>query len=463
MKKVVCLICVFVLLSCGGIVTISAAVNQNKDTVTITETVQYGDVSLADDFQVNLKMQYDDHLFWDTAYEKSGEGRTDTEFRFYAQEYAAAYEYENTPVSIHVSYETHHNLYTPVEELRGFARAYREIYDRTEPGTEVCETVYVKEYYDYYPLMIRLELPDYNAWIQESWIQESSGAFQYEKELFDMFSEFFKIPVAEDEVIKVVIDRDESDGMMTQNIDSAFLHLYSESVVTDDGMCYFALSHGTEDGGSMDCSMIPGGYGLYAFRFGKPGSYSGSGVDLDSLKMVHSLKEGMQILHFTVNKEQTKLLLFTEEERENFIYVIDRGTMELSQRVKLPEWGEIHEYDDFFVIKGELLTLFTVAEDGKYEQRFSIPVRQEDCPALMKMDTGASMDYDGKHLIIASWVFESEYAWMPNCDFSITICGPEGIAYYGIYENSLATNSEMMNYRENCVPFGSDAIVVKWN
>ena len=86
MKKVVCLLCILSLLSCGGIVTVAAVVNQNKDTVTITEEVRYGDATLADGFAVDLKVQYDEHLLWETTYEKDGGTTTDTEFTFSAKE-----------------------------------------------------------------------------------------------------------------------------------------------------------------------------------------------------------------------------------------------------------------------------------------------------------------------------------------------------------------------------------------
>ncbi len=452
MKKVVCLLCILALLSCGGIVTVAAVVNQNKDTVTITEEVRYGDVSLADGFAVDLKVHYDDHLLWETSYEKDGVETTDTEFQFLAKEMLWAREYRPDPVAISVSFESAPDITAPIESLDGLARAYREIFEQIEPGTEVSKKVYVKDYYTYYPFFIRLELPNYTVWGNERWLEDDSGQMDAEREVYETFAAFFRIPVEEEDCIEVVVDRDQSNGMMTQSVSSDHLQLYSESVMTEDGMCYFTLYNKTLDGKAMDSSLIPGGYGIYSFRFGDPGTYSKSGVDLDSLKMVHSLDEQINVLHLSLNKEQTKLLLFTEEEEKYFFSVIDRDTMELSQKIELESWGGISEHDDFLVIVGEKLSLLAVTENGEYELRFSISIEHPQCQALMKLTTEASMDYDGEHLIAANWLMEQEYYYMETCDFYLLICGPEGLGYYGVYRNSLAVNQSPENYHDDCLP-----------
>lgn len=462
MKKVVCLLCILVLLSCGGIVTVAAVVNQNKDTVTITEEVQYGDVTLADGVTVDLKVQYDDHLLWNTTYEKNSGEKTNTEFRFLAQELVWAFEYREDPVAINVSYESTIDIASPIESLSGLARAYREIYEETQPGTEVSKSISVKDYYEYYPLFIRLELPDNTIWGDERWLSDGSGFVNGEQELYEKFTGFFRIPVEEQERIEVVVDRDQSNGMMSQCSSSDYLQLYSESVVTEDGMCYFALNNKTSDGGVMDSSLIPGGYGLYSFRFGKPGIYSKSGVDIDSLKMTYALDENITILYLSLNKEQTKLLLFTEEAEEYYFSVIDRDTMKLSQKLKLASWGEICEYDDFLVVAGEKISLFAVTEDGGYEQRFSIASEQPELQVRWKLLPEASMDYNGEHLIVANWLMEQEHNWMQTCDFYLLICGPKGLEYYGTYRNSLAVNQSPIEYNDDCLPFGEDAITVRW-
>ncbi len=462
MKKVVCLLCILALLSCGGIVTVAAVVNQNKDTVTITEEVQYGDVTLADGFVVDLKVQYDDHLLWNTTYEKNSGEKTNTEFRFLAQELVWAFEYRGDPVAINVSFDSNLDISSPIESLSGLAKAYREIYEQMQPGTEVCKRVFVKDYYEYYPLFIRLELPNNDIWMDERWLSDGSGFVNGEQELYEKFSEFFRIPVEECDSIEVVVDRDQSNGMMTQSSSSDYLQMYSNGVVTEDGMCYFTLNNKTSDGRVMDSSLIPGGYGMYSFRFGKPGTYSKSGVDIDSLKMAHALDEQITILHLSLNKEQTKLLLFTEEAEEYYFSIIDRDTMELSRKFKLESWGEICEYDDFLVVSGEYVSLFAVTEDGGYEQRFAISAEHPELQALRKLSPEASMDYNGEHLIVANWIVEEDYNWMRSCNFYIMICGPEGLGYYGIYKNSLAVNPSTVYSGYNCLPFDEDAITVRW-
>ena len=464
MKKVVCLLCILTLLSCGGIVTVAAVVNQKKDAVTITEEVRSGDASLADGFAVDMKVQYDEHLLWETTYEKDGGTKTDTEFAFSTKELTYAREYRNDPVAINVSFESTIDLESPIESLSGLAKAYRQIFEQTQPGQEACWNVYVKNYYEYYPFFIQLELPDNTIWMNEKWLDNVDGFNQGEHEVYKVFSEFFRIPVGEKDCIEVVVDRDQSNGMMSQSVSSEHLQLYSESVLTEDGMCYFTLNNKTYDGGVMDSSLIPGGYGIYSFRFGEPGTYSASGVDLDSLEMSHSLDEQITILHLSLNKEQTKLLLFTQEEEEYFLSVIDRATMELSQKLALGSlgWGEICEYDDFIVIVGEKVTLIAVTEDGSYDLKFSVSIEEPECQTLMKLTTEASMDYDGEYLIAANWFMGQESYWMETCDFYLIICGPEGLAYYGVYRNSLAVNQSPRDYDEDCLPFGEDAITVRW-
>ena len=229
MKKIVSLLCILALLSCGGIVTVAAMVNQNKDTVTITEEVQYGDATLANGFVVDMKVQYDDHLLWKTNYEKAEGTKTDTEFSFNAEELVYAWEYRNDPVAMNVSFEAAIDLEAPVESLSGLAKAYRQIFEQTQPGQEARWNVYVKNYYEYYPFFIQLELPGNSIWMNEKWLDNVDGFNQGEHEVYKAFSEFFRIPVGEKDCIEVVVDRDQSNGMMSQSVSSEHLQLYSES------------------------------------------------------------------------------------------------------------------------------------------------------------------------------------------------------------------------------------------
>ena len=138
--------------------------------------------------------------------------------------------------------------------------------------------------------------------------------------------------------------------------------------------------------------------------------------------------------------------------------------MELSQKIALGSLGggEICEYDDFIVIVGEKVTLIAVTEEGTYELRFSVSIDHPECQALMKLTTEASMDYDGEYLIVANWLMEQKHYYMEICDFYLIICGPEGLEYYGTYRNSLAVNQSPTDYYDDCLPFGEDAITVRW-
>ena len=79
------------------------------------------------------------------------------------------FEYREDPVAINVSFDSNLDISSPIESLSGLGKAFREIYEQMQPGTEVCERVLVKDYYEYYPLFLRLELPDNTIWGDESW------------------------------------------------------------------------------------------------------------------------------------------------------------------------------------------------------------------------------------------------------------------------------------------------------
>ena len=159
MKKVIAIVLLLSVLSVCGFIQIGNIVTEEKSNVTITENVLYGDKSYAQGASVFTRAQYDYHLFWDTTYKVGENPVCNTNYSFYAieQHNERARSYNGVMLDLDIKYGV--NTATPVEELTGISKAYRELYDATEPGSESKRMISLQDYYTYYPIRVAIDLP----------------------------------------------------------------------------------------------------------------------------------------------------------------------------------------------------------------------------------------------------------------------------------------------------------------
>lgn len=463
MRKSTFLFMLLFILGIGGICYMHVTVNARRDKVTITETVLAGDPSVIESVTVKTKTHYDNHLFWNTTYRAGNHPITETEYTFSAEAL-----YDERPVDYRGVYlETYMeyglDLRQDKSELSGLAVAYRDMYDALEPGEEMSKIVYIKDYYDFYPVCGYIELPGLHADFMGAETNMVTGMELYEVE---QLQEYFKIPVLEEQTREISVQKGtgNSMGSGSGSTESDEYYMYTYNALGKDA-CYFTFDTHSYEGKVMDMSYLPEGYGIYCLPYATDEAGKSS-VDLEQLSMAYALDPNVWILDFEINTEKDKLLLTTQENGIVYFTVIEIETMKTLQKLEIAELKDTFimqfaSYEDFFVwtFADDRIALASVNEAGEYQLEFVV---ETDLPHQMLYygNTENVMDWNGEQLVISSFIMD-EYGFHDTCGFHISVFDKKGLAYCGQYTSSLDT-AYGKRYDSRCMPVDYAPISVSW-
>lgn len=478
-------------LAMGGICAVHIQVNAPRDQVEITETVLYGDKSIAEGITINNRRTYYYHLFWDTRYVVGEPPLTSTQYLFDGSKWEQDFQTSYSGLELDGYYNRHFSHYpenyrdgSPNRTPTGLDVARKELMDTLAPAETDTIIVHVKDYYDYYPFGGSIHLPGYAL----SWdVDYDPNSTEYsesdaEKHAILTIRDFFKFPVPEDERIMLTGEKSGDGSYLSTTmlrVKSDYFDFITTSVITDS-VYYFTFDSHTVNGNIVDTSLIPGGYGLYRLPYEAGGNGRDGSIDVDALAMVYPLDPNTSVQAMNMNSEQTKLFLHTRENDKYVFTVIDIATMETLQRLEVTDWPEVvdpakvaqwtqdHEdyldfnlsyrTDDFFVVAlfGYQLALVTVTDTGDYQVEFVIEMTKNE--NWQHCYGSLSMDYDGQRLVVGC--FDREATGTP---INLSVYDASGHLYSGQYTNSL--NSERFEYisrRFYCQPV-DDTLSVSWD
>lgn len=459
MKKILALMTALVLLSVSAFGVIGSTVNAEKDQVCFTENILYGDKSAAEGVAVSSRLHYQNHLFWESSYTLGENQSSKTDFDFSQLD---RYENESSHyngISLQLDFWSSSIDYEeiPIEQLTGVPKAYRELYDETAPGEERSKQIRLKDYYDYYPIAFTISLPG-EGWTDYDYLRYNGANSEEAKRQVALFNEFFKIPVLDSDTLGLSVSKPDGSGDPSTTRGLDWFGTYrtdSRSAYTSD-KCYFSIVNRKDNGEKIDTSLIPGGYGIYAFAYDSATDDGKSKLYADTLETVFPLDEDVYVLHLSANSEQDRLLLFTSEQGATYLTVIDIETMKTVQKVQLFEdaidsLSYVWVYKDFLVLQRPKNQLSVVAlnDDGKYEFKFTTPV-ESHYSYFMNYDV--AIDFDGNRLVIADQLYDTQ----PGDDFYVAIFDSSGQIFYAEYTSSLSSNYDY----DHCEFFGSNPISV---
>lgn len=482
MKRALIITLLLLALSVSGLCLANGEINSAGDKVELAEKAVFGDKAAAEGVMVHSRVHMDSHLFWSTDYTIGGEPEIKTEYRFsqsrdnggqWQPEYGVSL---GNAVSMGFYFGRDTDMSRPLE---GIAEAYRQLYNETPEGQEGRKTVYLKDYYDYYPLSVNISLPGtYLGWDtgypEDQPVNENGEPI----EILSQLQDYFRIPVPEDERLEIWISRDYGGGASStgSGSDGDSFSLYTLSAVSNEA-CYFAFSNRTPNGKTVDTSSIPGGYGIYCLPYyegdaGYGGEGNGDhrivyGASVGELSTVYPIDTEAELLDLLINPAKTKLLLLTEERGKCVLTVIDIKSMETLQRLELAELDEetsaytVQNSDDFLVLElsRQQILVVKVNEKGEYEHCFTAQYTDPENP-LFSIDYNTVMDFDGEKLVIADFLRHEHYA--DKCGFYVAVCGESGPLYYGEYHSSLDAGSTSFNNNYNCRPVDYEPLSVSW-
>lgn len=154
-------------------------------------------------------------------------------------------------------------------------------------------------------------------------------------ENLDKFTEFFKIPIVKDETYSIERVVDDEDGRekvyysVGRNYDREYFDFAMNSAF-GNGKAFIYFDNRTSKGNRVDTSLIPGGYGIYSFDFGL--SVDGreySDPDMGTMRVILPFDEDTIIKKMYLSSDEKYLYIFTIEDDDMVIYVMDTDNCEV--------------------------------------------------------------------------------------------------------------------------------------
>lgn len=497
MRKALVLTCLLLAVSLTAVCAAAIEIYGQRDQVMLTENVLYGDPSAAKGVTVDLHAHYADHLFWNTTCTFGEETAGDTDYSFSAQARRQQWPpihggitlYSDPLVGVDMSDDM---------DISGLEAAYRELLAEIEVGEEGNRTIFLKDYLDYYPLEILINLPGVDVNVQEWEIaneKSDTGLIPgTEAYVVTKLREYFRIPVLETEQYDIHIEKYSQSsihswgGGTAAAPESDRYNMSTRNTYTDDA-CYFTIESHSYNGNLVDLSLLPDGYGLYRLPYGKPRTDEKGvelcGVDVDALEMVYPLNPEIELLGLDVSADQTELLLHAVENGVYSMTVIDLATMETRQILKIadcPEgsagWQLFNEGDFLLVTLSytQRLALIDKDESGQYVLRHCWDKQPEELDTLpLAILSGKGylnatvLDYDGKCLVMAEPLQNRRYELDDKlykeeiCGFLLAVYDESGLAYCGEYVSSLNTGRDLQRqYPFYCRNRDREDLAVTW-
>lgn len=445
------------------LVLMSIFIIQGKDRVLVTETALEGDPKAAEGLTVTTRLEYENCLFWQTDYRMGQVPSYDTEFTFLQLEADYSYWTEFSGLQIYdaINSSGWGSLMDDLERENpmGMEKAFLELYELAkleEPGEEVKKQIYVKDYYDYYPVDFTWDFPT---------VRKDNGSYmlltpredtQAYKEAAAVYGEFFRIPVLEKEALELhMVLRGDGYQISNYGHSGAYsedpekfdsFYFYTTAQVLTDSACYFTIENRSNGGAYMDTSLIPGGFGIYCqpYTVGEDGK---SIIDPKTLYTAYTLEETVSVYDMQLSPDGKDILLFTAEDGQLWLTVIDTATMENRQRIMLCEENGYQLYatkDHFMVVTvgwNRMIVLERQA-DGTYTVPFT--VEMPEGYQLYGSGYAGNPDFcfDGERLAVADHLMEmdedSGYWHGTKLDHYVAVFTAQGLQYYGEFTNSFS-------------------------
>ena len=495
MKRYIIAVLLLVGVSLGMMICTTRSMSEDLAAVRLTEITYRGDISAAEGLTVISQNHWDNHLLWTTTHRlgHAEDAVTDTSFSIQRRYGGGSREQKyliletEIPNGIDFTYALDRTGMTlgevssrnfdvssdegtfrefATDSSLGIAAAFNALYMDAPLNQEVSAVVCLSDYYDYYPLSLRLNLPEvmwsYNEVTENTVAKPGTQAY-----VVQYFREYFKIPML-DEMVEIHLTR-RNNGMNwgSSSVGSSdSFSMFSLSAANDTD-CYFTFNAYTNrEETIVDTSEIRGGYGIYRLPYHKSTSTADIGVDVDALEMVYPLEPGTKIGGLYFNTAGTRLLLITGQENEMIcIDVIDPGTYECLQRFSVPGWyfGHLKQTDDYtVVVTSDSLAVLT-EENGVYTHAFTaeIPVDADGNPRSVTSSHAAA--FDGTRLAIVGNAYSAEDNW-ENCGYDVTVYSADGVLWDGTVENTLDIGRRKASFNSSfdLVPFYGDALTVQW-
>ncbi len=369
MKKSLCIFVIIFAAALAGFLFAFHQIDSERENVVITEEVISGDPVWAQGMTLEFLSHWSSHALWDTKY-TIGSGETVTEFSFEEDEILwprSQSEYFQSDIIT--------NFGTAVDASATTASAAVDIYNmwlseiledvasRAEAGETHVERVRLIDYYDYMPI-------DVSALSGERNVSFYSNGV-------DDFSEFFRVPVREDDVVEISITKNPG-GLIVDvqcNQTTGRLGVDSTYYYGEEG-CFFTFA--CIDYVTMEYADAGENRGLLYVPYLHE-KYGYDTLDMERMKKVCELQENTLPCQLLWDEEGDALYMVSKRKDAYQLSVYDvTGTdvalrqeltvLEKESSDELPGWGNMTVENDGILLKWTDGSFSFVTErDGKCE------------------------------------------------------------------------------------------------
>lgn len=461
MKRLLSLIAVLAVLSAAAVTAMSFSLGSQKDKVVITENVIFGDSTYANGLTMRILSTYQNHIYFDTIY-NIGTSLCETDYKYYQNKHYQTEERTYAGVDIGSALRYGFDLRTPESELKGLDKAYRELYDETPVGETRRKFVYLQDLYDYYPIYLSISLPGTN-YIEEDYddsLEFDNDIYGGSIDIWQKFSEFFKIPVPKDlPGFYIGIQKNSAQSVGIETSEGKNQYYFNTISAYTSATCFFSIEnkiYPSDDDGEVkyvDTSLIPGGYGIYAIDYKNDTSNkSGTNIDADSLRTVYPLEKDVVVKNMFIRNNETELLLLTEESGVTYLTAIDIATMTAKQKISIGKYDyyNVYLHDEFIVIDDVLYLSLIKIENGKYDLTYTVKNNSEITNTWYSDPGYVKVALDGERLAILSSSFSDSGHQL--CGAILYVYDRSGLVYTAEYKSSLSPNYLSYSYKKNCYP-----------
>ena len=431
----------------GALGAARAWVDERQDAVEVTETVVYGDRAALAGLELEYVTHAARHLLWTTRCTFGGELRTHTDFQYSRPELR----WQGSPLYGGVSFDMNAGNFSmsssgelDLEDeerdpyLGMMLRPAADVATRTPDGGEHTETLRLKDYYDYYPMDVRFDLP-----------VSRTGDYGEEQAAGRAFAEYFKVAVPEDQMVEVTVEKNLDGGVTNVQMSTVEggIWLDSSSVVTEDGWCYFTVAVQRDGGGIAEgVGTVGDGYGLYVL----PAAQEGEAVYArpEDVSLAWPVDSGAAtIVALKASADQKQLLLVTHEGGACVLTVLDRATMEQVQRLELfpidldeeqyVGFRDLRVEADYLVAQDSMGGFVLLTPDGAGGRQIQFRGDLNAIEAWEYVLTyDAIMAFDGERLAVAAFQDGMQRHGIGGGSFCLAVYDKSGLIYAGEYDSS---------------------------
>ena len=296
----------------------------------------YGDQGLLDGAEIRLQNVISNTCFWDSRI-RFDNGKIISETSTEPEEsyiFADYYDKAKENNGFHQDYDLIRDISGYLDNEYNIFDEVKKMGDEIKASDKIDLSIKPSDYCDNYKINWSLTRGR-TTWSLETVEQRPENDTTTYDENLDKFTEFFKIPIVKDETYSVERIVDDDDGRekvyysVGRNYDREYFDFAMNSAF-GNGKAFMYFDNRTSKGNRVDTSLIPGGYGIYSFDFGL--SVDGreySDPDMGTLRVILPLDEDTIIKKMFLSSDEKYLYIFTIEDRNMVIYVMDTDNCEV--------------------------------------------------------------------------------------------------------------------------------------